>query len=79
MKKLVILLALTMGSLLVGCKRDPMDATLRNGLVDSEAQRDRRVRNITNLQTRMLVDDWDAFWSYERSSGLTPYIVHVGR
>ena len=56
-----------------------LQANLRNGLVDDTAERSRRLADITNLNTRMLVDDWDAVWMYERTSSLTIYKTHIGR
>lgn len=67
---------------LLGCeaKSVPMlQADLRNGLVDESDERSRRLAHISNLNTRMLVDDWDACWMYERTSSLTSYKTHIGR
>ena len=55
-----------------------LEANLHNGLLDDTGARSRRYDNIQNLNTRMLVDDWDRAWLFGRSSMLTPYIVRVG-
>lgn len=55
-----------------------LKANWKNGLLDDTATRSRRYDNIQNLNTRMLVDDWDRAWLFGRSSMLTPYIVRVG-
>jgi hypothetical protein len=48
------------------------------GLVDSAQERQNRYAQITNLQFRMLVDDWDYFWLYDRNSQLTQWHPRVG-
>ncbi len=55
-----------------------LEANMKNGLLDDSATRSRRYDNIKNLNTRMLVDDWDRAWLFGRSSMLTPYVVRVG-
>lgn len=70
MKKLLILLVIMMaGSFLFsGC----------SGLTDSRAERSRRIQQITELQMKMLVDDWDYLWLYERSTRNTQWHTWVG-
>ena len=69
MKKLCIVLILLVGSFLSGCA----------GLVDTKADRKRRIRHITDLQMRMLVDDVDYFLLIDQSSSLSKYHPRVGR
>jgi hypothetical protein len=58
---------------------DPLAAAGQVGMLDTAAQRQRRLDYINNLNKRMIVDDWDTFWLYERSNTLTPYIARTGR
>ncbi|MFW6061922.1 MAG: hypothetical protein ACOC93_03855 [Planctomycetota bacterium] len=67
MKKLLILAVLGLALLQPGCT-----------LTDSFDERMQRVDNIHYLQSRMLVDEWDYFWLYERASRLTPWRITVG-
>lgn len=69
MKKLSLALLLLLGIALSGCA----------GLVDSRADRTRRIKHITDLQMRMLVDDLDYFLLLDKSSSLTKYHPRVGR
>ena len=82
MRAFLMVLALMVSGLVAGCQqpqRDSLAATGTEGLLDSTEQRNRRIRYVDNVHTRMLVDDWDTFWLYDRSTKLTPFIVHVGR
>jgi len=82
MRTLLMVLVLVVSGLVAGCQHPQggsLAATGSQGLLDSTNQRNRRSRYIDNVSTRMLVDDWDMFWLYERGSTLTPYIIHVGR
>jgi hypothetical protein len=56
-----------------------LDASISRGVLDDAGERQDRLHYINTLQGRMLVDDWDAFWLYDRSSRLTPFVAHVGR
>ena len=82
MKTLCLLLALAIGMSVIGCHQTSQEAMTEgyllrasgdNGVSDSDIQRQRRIDAINNLNKRMLVDDWDAFWLYERTSRLTYY------
>jgi len=65
MKKFLGLLIVLAGLFLTGC-----------GLTNkSYAQRERRYRNITDLQARMIVDDFDTFWLADRPTYLTYWYV----
>ena len=67
MKKALLLLAVMIfiTSLMTGC----------HGMTDSYRERTQRYKQINDLQTRMLVDDWDYFWLYERNTYLSEYTV----
>lgn len=65
---LIILLALTASIFLSGCST----------LVETPEARNRRYKQITNLQMKMLVEDWDYFWMYERSSSASQWHPWVG-
>ncbi len=72
MKRLLILLVLVLGScFLLGCKPP---ATL----VESGYERNRRIRHISELQLKMLVEDWDYLWLYERNASTTQWRPWVG-
>ncbi len=58
---------------------DGLSANYTQGLMEGTSQRHRRIKYINNVNTRMLVDDWDMIWLQESSIRLTPYIIHVGR
>jgi len=67
MRKLILLI-LCVAFIIGGC-----------GLTDSTQQRHRRMLQITNLQSRMLMDDWDYVWLYDRNSWLTEYHPRIGK
>ena len=67
MKKLLILLTLCVANLLAGC-----------GMVDTYAERNRRIRHINQLQARMIVDDWDVIWLQDRSANMTYWHPRIG-
>lgn len=71
MKKIVIavLLAVVLCPLLTGCGP---------GVVDSQLERETRYRDITELEKRMFVDDWDYFILMERSTRLSEWKTAVG-
>jgi len=68
MKILCALSLMLLGMVFGGC-----------GLVDSYPERERRIAHLTDLQTRMMVDDFDYLILLERSSMLSEYHPHVGR
>jgi len=70
MKKILLLLAVLVciTTLMSGCE----------GMADSYSDRMRRYKHIDDLQTRMLVDDWDYFWLYERNTYLSEWYPRVG-
>lgn len=67
MKKALLALILLAGAVLTGC-----------GMVDSYAEREQRYKNITRLQMRQAVDDWDYIWMYERNNHMTQWHPRVG-
>ena len=71
MKKLlslsILCLAMFFTGALAGCT-----------VTETQAQRNTRLKSITDLQMRMLVEDWDYLWLYERSSGMTQWHTRVG-
>jgi len=70
MKSLLIAAVLVLCTFVVGCNCP--------GLVDTRAERRNRQELIVNLNTRMMVDDWDFFWLMDRNSYLTYWHPRVG-
>jgi len=71
MRKAVLvgmLIVMAAGFLLTGC------ATV----VESPDVRNRRTKEISDLQMRMMVEDWDYIWLYERNTGMTQWHPWVG-
>jgi len=69
MKRLLILLALLVGTFMSGCAA---------GLVDSGPERSRRIRNTWALELRQMNDDWDSFWLVDKPSRMTYWHVREG-
>jgi hypothetical protein len=67
MKKLLLALALLVGSLAIGCN-----------LPTTAHERAVRYENIVGLQGRMVNDDWDAIWLMERNTRLSRWHPRVG-
>lgn len=67
MKKLLIVAALMLATFLPGCT-----------LVEDCSERNRRICGITELQMKMAVEDWDYFWLYDHSTGMTQWHPWVG-
>ena len=65
MKKLLAMLIICLVTLLAGCT-----------IAETSEQRNRRLTHITNRQMRMLIEDWDYVWLYDRSTKLSPW--HAG-
>jgi len=69
MNKALIVLVLAAGMLLAsGCVTTNETADVR----------DLRLEQISDLQMRMLVEDWDYFWLFERNAGTTQWHPWVG-
>ena len=69
MKNLTILVVIFLiaGFLVSGCT-----------LTETAAERRRRINQITELQMKMLVEDWDYFWLVERNTRTTQWHTWVG-
>ena len=68
MKKLLIVFVLILGTLTItGCT-----------VTETAVMRERRLDQITDLQFRMLIEDWDYFWLYDRNTATTPWNTWVG-
>ncbi|MHC4981678.1 MAG: hypothetical protein ACYTF6_00730 [Planctomycetota bacterium] len=72
MKKALLLLVVAafIMSFVSGCQG--------HGVVDTYQDRMLRYRQINDLQARMLVDDWDYLWLYERNTFLSEWYPRVG-
>lgn len=81
MKKCFCLILLVLVSFAaVGCDDDAniMSSPIGCGMVSDARTRNMRVAAISNLQTRMLLDDWDELWFYDTNLKLTQWAVNVG-
>jgi len=67
MKKLILLLVLLGVLTSTGCT-----------LTETAAERRRRTYQITNLQMRMMVEDWDYIWLYDHNTQMTQWHPWVG-
>jgi len=47
-------------------------------MTETPNARNRRIKQITDLQMRMLIEDWDYLWLYDRSTGMTQWHPWVG-
>ena len=63
----LVLVAMAVG-LLGGCA----------GMVDTPQEREIRYAQITNLELRGFVDDWDYLWLYDRNNQMTYWHPRVG-
>jgi hypothetical protein len=84
MKKiLTILLLVFLADLMIGCsKEDPLNPGAigaGEGVVESRAERRRRVTAISNLHERMIQDDLDEFWLFDTNSRLSRYDIYYGK
>jgi hypothetical protein len=75
---LILLILVSFAS--VGCEDQPelMPPGLGRGMVNTPQERDVRVATIGNIQTRMILDDWDEIWFYDTNLKLTQWAVSVG-
>lgn len=67
MKKLLLMLVLCVILITSGCS-----------MTDTAGERNRRILQISDLQSKMLVDDVDYFLLIDRSSRLTRWHARVG-
>jgi len=76
MKKLLVLIVLLwigLGMTAGGCaSKQPFT------VAETADEVQRRDARITNLQLRMLLEDWDYFWLYDRSVQLSRWHTWVG-
>lgn len=68
MKKVLTIVVICLGMMMAGCST----------LVNSPDERNRRISQIWDVETRMLVDDWDAFWLVDHNTRTTRYHSRVG-
>ena len=82
MKTLVFALVVCIvGSVLSGCTSCNTfgdNSALVSSPVDNCPERTHRHSNIADLQTRMLVEDWDKLWLLDRSTKLTYWHAFYG-
>jgi hypothetical protein len=67
MKKTLLLLVLAAIFTTIGCTP-----------VDTVSERNRRVNQITDMQAKMFVDDWDYFWLYDENTKLSQWNPRIG-
>ncbi len=68
MKKLCMLLVLCLAGLMMSSCTP----------TETWRQHNQRYCDITRMNNRMLVEDWDYIWLYDRSSMLTNWHMHIG-
>ncbi len=68
MKKLLAAILIVAGSFLIGCT-----------VTETAQERNVRLKQVTDLNSRMLVEDWDTFWLYDNNSRLSQWHPYVGR
>ncbi len=68
MVKLMVIMLLASAIFITGCS-----------LTESMETKNRRLAIITNLNLRMIVDDFEAYWLYEKVSPLSEYHPRVGK
>lgn len=67
MKKLLVLLLVSMAFLVGGCT-----------MSESASEAHRRRMNICDVQMHMLAEDWDVLWLMDRPTELSPNHVRSG-
>lgn len=79
MKKMLFLLLLFVGSMaMTACDSDDVSISRGNGMVDSRAERRRRVAAIADVYDRQIQDDWDEIWFCDNNLHLTEWHVNIG-
>ena len=82
MKKCFCLILLLLVSFAaVGCNEEGSELTPSTagcGMVEDAQSRNLRVSSISNLQNRMILDDWDELWFYDTNLKMTQWAVNVG-
>jgi hypothetical protein len=69
MKKFALVVVLLAGTLMVGCAPT---------LTESAPERSRRIALQSDIQMKMLVEDWDCFWLMDKNSTLSQWHPYVG-
>ena len=69
MKTLLIILTLLATTILAGCT---------GPLAESRADRSRRIKQITEMERRLIVEDWDVIWLNDRPTYLTQWHPRLG-
>lgn len=67
MKKFLLVLVVLAAAFFAGCTP-----------TETFQERNRRICEITDINLRMAVEDWDHIWLYDRSSQLSQWHPHVG-
>ena len=68
MKRLLVVL-LVLGSMVMGgCA----------SVTQTPQERDRRILQLSNLQMKMLVEDWDYLWLVDHNTRTTPWHSRIG-
>jgi hypothetical protein len=76
MKRLILLLMLLVGAFAAGCEEErALSPSGGRGLADTQAERHRRIETILDMDARMLQDDVDMFWLFDRNLRLTQWHV----
>jgi hypothetical protein len=79
MKRLILLMMLFVGALAAGCETErALSPSGGRGLADTQQERLQRVRSIQDVHMRMLTDDWDMIWLFDRNVRLSEWHVIVG-
>jgi len=61
------MLVLCLAAVLAGCTLD-----------ETPTEHCRRILRITDVQMYMLMEDWEEFWLYDKSTTLTRWHVRIG-
>ncbi len=78
MKRLICLMILIVAAMTIGCESERrLSPSGGRGLTDTQHERHRRAFHIVDLQNRMLQDDWDMVWLFDRSTRLTEWHVYI--
>jgi len=68
MVRFLVILILCAAILLPGCT-----------VTETTQQRHRRLAQVTDINSRMMVDDWDYVWLYDHSSTLSEWHTQIGK
>lgn len=80
MKRILFVFVTLVGSLFFGCSNPVRGYHVgKSNPVETPAERNSRITQINALHGRMIVDDWDYLWLFDRSTNLTEWSSRVGR